>query len=215
MLACKQGFEVVIASTKGGKIPLDPTSLSETNLNGAAKAFQTNGAHLPAYRNYSLFWYQIRYPPLPGKSMEKLNNSLKASDANVDDYLAFYIPGGHGVMADGVQLMTPIIEKFAKKGKVCAAVCHGPAALTEAKLNGEYLVKGKKVTVFSNSEEVEVDKVNVVPFLPEDRMKERGAIFSKGDNWTEHVVVDGKLITGQNPQSSEALGEAIAKVLGA
>lgn len=188
----QKGFEVVIASTKGGKIPIDEVSLQEANFTEVAKAFHSNS-----------------------KTMERLNNSMKLTDINVDDYLGFYIPGGHGVMADGTSAMTPIIEEFAKKGKIVAAVCHGPAALTEAKLNGEYLVKGKKVTGFSNSEEKAVDKVNVVPFLPEDRLKERGGIYSKGNDWTEHVVVDGKLITGQNPQSSEGMGKAIAKALGA
>jgi len=115
----------------------------------------------------------------------------------------------------GPNEMKSLVEAFAKQGKIVAAVCHGPAALTEAELNGKPLVNGKKVTSFSNSEEEMIDAAKDVPFSLEDRLKERGANFEKGGDLTPYVVVDGKLITGQNPASSEPLGKAMADALGA
>ena len=96
---------------------------------------------------------------------------------------------------------------MASKGKIVSAVCHGPAGLPES------IVKGKRVTGFTNAEEVAVGKQDVVPFSLEDRLKEYGADFEAGPDWSSHVIVDGKLITGQNPQSSHAVGEAVADAI--
>ncbi len=105
------------------------------------------------------------------------------------------------------------IQIYEANGLV-AAVCHGPAGLTNIKLStGEYLIKGKKVNGFSNEEEELVKLSNVVPFLLEDRLKAIGGIYEKSEPWQSHVTVDGRLITGQNPQSAKAVGMAIVKAL--
>jgi putative intracellular protease/amidase len=107
-----------------------------------------------------------------------------------------------------------LIEAFVKADKPVGAVCHAPVALVNVRgKNGEYLVKGKRVTAFTNEEEDAVSLTAVVPFLLEDRLKERGGIYSKGANWVPYVQVDGKLVTGQNPASSALGAEELLKLL--
>jgi putative intracellular protease/amidase len=107
-----------------------------------------------------------------------------------------------------------LIESFVKADKPIGAVCHAPAALTEVRgKDGEYLVKGKRVTGFTNGEEAAVDLTEVVPFLLEDRLRERGGQYSKGADWTAYIQVDGLLVTGQNPASSEAAAQELLKLL--
>ncbi|KAK9918654.1 hypothetical protein WJX75_005678 [Coccomyxa subellipsoidea] len=105
------------------------------------------------------------------------------------------------------------VETAAKQGKVISAVCHGPAGLVSAELDGKPFVRGKKVTSFSNSEEESVGKEAVVPFLLEDKLLELGAKYEKGKDWSPFVVQDGKLVTGQNPQSSAPLAEKVVSTL--
>jgi putative intracellular protease/amidase len=108
-----------------------------------------------------------------------------------------------------------IASKIYEANGVVAAVCHGPAGLTNIKLStGEYLIKGKKVNGFSNEEEELVKLSNIIPFLLEDRLKAIGGIYEKSEPWQSHVTIDGRLITGQNPQSAKAVGTAIVKALG-
>lgn len=109
-----------------------------------------------------------------------------------------------------------IAAEFAEAGKVVSAVCHGPAALVGVIMpGGKSLLQGKEVTGFSNEEEEQVGKTKVVPFLLEDKMKEAGANYVKADKpWGEKVVVDGKLVTGQNPASAKGVGEAVVKLVG-
>lgn len=103
-----------------------------------------------------------------------------------------------------------LLRHFAEKGKVYAAVCHGPAALVGATTSdGKSLISGKRLTAFTNSEEHEVQLDKVVPFLLEDKLRAEGAQFEGGANWTDHVVTDGLLITGQNPQSSASTAQAV------
>ncbi|CAL5224244.1 g6897 [Coccomyxa viridis] len=185
-----RGFEPVFSSTKGGKIPIDPKSIQEQYLASTSRDFLKDD-----------------------EAMTKLNNTVRMNEVDPKDFVALFVPGGHGVMIDGPKDMKPLVEAFAKQDKIVAAVCHGPAALTEAELNGKPLVKGKKVTSLSNSEEELIGADKDVPFLLEDRLKERGAIFEQAGNLEPHVVVDGKLITGQNPASSEPLGKAMADAL--
>lgn len=105
-----------------------------------------------------------------------------------------------------------VTSSIYEKGGIVAAVCHGPSALTSIKLSdGSYLIEGKRINSFTNEEEKEVKKDDIVPFLLESRLKERGAIFEAGKKWQDKVVVDGRIITGQNPQSASSLGEAIVK----
>ena len=107
-----------------------------------------------------------------------------------------------------------LIEAFVKADRPVGAVCHAPVALVNARgKDGEYLVKGKRVTGFSNAEEEAVGLTAVVPFLLEDRLKERGSVYSKGTNWSPYVQVDGKLVTGQNPASSGPAAEELLKLL--
>ncbi|EIE23769.1 class I glutamine amidotransferase-like protein [Coccomyxa subellipsoidea C-169] len=189
-----KGHDVTIASVKGGKIPLDPTSMKPENVVGHAQTF------------------------LDSKDdMALLEDSVPIAGLSADDFDAIYIPGGHGVAVDGPFDLTlrALISDFAAKGKIVSAVCHGPVAFSGPKVDGKPIVAGKRVTCFSDSEENTVGKSHLVPFLPEARLRELGGLYEKGDDWTSHVVVDGKLITGQNPQSSEKIGEAIAEALAA
>jgi putative intracellular protease/amidase len=107
-----------------------------------------------------------------------------------------------------------LIEAFVKANKPVGAVCHAPVALVNVRSrDGDYLVKGKRVTGFTNAEEEAVGLTSVVPFLLEDRLKERGGIYSKAANWVPYVQVDGKLVTGQNPASSAPAAAELIKLL--
>lgn len=133
-----------------------------------------------------------------------------------DQFDALFVPGGHGPMFDLAvdSASQKLIAEFADKGKVVGAVCHGPAAFVNVKLaNGKHLLDGKKVTGFSNAEEEQVGLTSVVPFSLEDELKKSSKAYEAAEPWAEKVVVDGKLITGQNPASSKALGEAILKAI--
>jgi putative intracellular protease/amidase len=145
-----------------------------------------------------------------------LSRTFKLSDMNSEDYDAIFYPGGHGPMWDMPDNATSIalIEAFVKADKPVGAVCHAPVALVNVRgKEGGYLVKGKRVTGFTNEEEAAVGLTAVVPFLLEDRLKERGGIFSKAANWVPYVQVDGKLVTGQNPASSGPGAEELLKLL--
>src|SRR5262249_2524587 len=127
----------------------------------------------------------------------------------------FYV-GGHGPMWDLAESAVSIalLESFYNSGKVIALVCHSPGVLRHVKYNGEPLVKGKHVTGFTDGEEEAVGLTHVVPFLVEDELMRLGAIFEKVRNWEPHAVVDGRLLTGQNPASSTSAAQALLKLLG-
>jgi putative intracellular protease/amidase len=189
-----KGHDVTIASVKGGKIPLDPTSMKPENLTSHAQTFLDSS-----------------------EDMKLLENSVPIAGLKSDNFDAIYIPGGHGIAVDGPfdETLRALISSFAASGKIVSAVCHGPIAFSGPEVNGKPIVAGKRVTCFSDSEEDTVGKSDVVPFKPETRLRELGGLYEKGDDWTSHVVVDGKLITGQNPQSSEKIGEVLADALAA
>jgi putative intracellular protease/amidase len=129
-----------------------------------------------------------------------------------EDYDAIFYPGGHGPLWDLAEdkISIALIEAFYQAGKPVAAVCHAPGVLRHVKdADGQPLVKGKRVTGFTNSEEEAVQLTKVVPFLVEDMLKEKGGVYSKGADWASYVLTDGLLITGQNPASSEAAAEAL------
>ena len=177
----KEGFEVTVATINGGVVPIDPAS--------------ADGAK-PEWK----------------EAIESLKNATKLEDVKSDKYAAVYMPGGHGAMFDLAEdkLVKETLAKFADAGKVVSAVCHGPAALVGVKLkNGKYLVEGKKLTSFTNSEEDEVQKSDKMPFMLESKLIEQGASFQAKGNWADNVVVDGNLITGQNPSASASIAEAI------
>ena len=124
--------------------------------------------------------------------------------------------GGHGTVWDFPQnpAVLTLTRTLFESDKIVAAVCHGPSALVNVKLSsGDYLVAGKKVAAFTDSEEQAVGMTELVPFLLETTLKQRGALHQSAPDWTNNVVVDGKLITGQNPQSALSVGEALRDAL--
>ena len=135
---------------------------------------------------------------------------MKSSDFDT----IFYV-GGHGPMWDLAEspVSIALLESFYNSGKPIALVCHSPGVLRHVTYKGEPLVKGKRVTGFTNDEEAAVQLTHVVPFLVEDELKRLGAKFEKLPNWQPHSIVDGRLITGQNPASSTSAAQALMKVL--
>ncbi|EJF62785.1 class I glutamine amidotransferase-like protein [Dichomitus squalens LYAD-421 SS1] len=149
----------------------------------------------------------------------KFASAKKLSDVRVADYDAVFYVGGHGPVLDLATdpVNVKLASEFFQAGKVTSAVCHGPAALVGAKdASGESIFKGRRATSFTDVEEEQVGKVKDIPFLVETRIKELGGTFEKAvEPWGAHVVVDGNLITGQNPASAHPIGEAIDKALSA
>ncbi|WP_271783802.1 type 1 glutamine amidotransferase domain-containing protein [Aquimarina algiphila] len=188
-----KGVQITISSPKGGQPPIDPSSDKPENQTEATKRFHNDQ-----------------------ELKEKLSQTLKLSKVNEKDYDAVFYPGGHGPLWDlcNNQYSINLIRSFYENNKPTGLVCHAPAALKNVKTtNGEYLVKGKKVTGFTNSEEAAVELTDVVPFLVEDMLKEHGATFSKTQDWHSYSVQDGNLITGQNPASSEEVAEKLYHLL--
>jgi putative intracellular protease/amidase len=188
------GAELTLASPKGGQPPLDPKSNTLDFQTEDTKRFEADEAANSA-----------------------LANTTKLADVNPSDYDAVFYPGGHGPMWDLVNDAQSIrlIEAFWASGKVVSAVCHAPIALTNTKdANGEYIVKGRKVTGFTNTEEDAVGLTDVVPQLVEDTLIERGGLFSKIEDWASYAQKDGNLVTGQNPASSTAVAKLVLEALG-
>lgn len=187
------GVELTLASPKGGQPPIDPNSAADDAQTDATRRFDKDPA-----------------------AQKDLANTVKLEQVKAEDFDAVFYPGGHGPLWDLAEDAKSIalIERFQGLGKPVAAVCHAPAVLRHTKAaNGQPLVKGKKVTGFSNSEEEAVQLTDVVPFLVEDMLKGNGGLYSRSDDWQSHVEVDGLLITGQNPGSSDATAEALMKLL--
>ncbi|BAV05320.1 Putative intracellular protease/amidase [Filimonas lacunae] len=194
-LLTAQGIQVTIASPKGGQAPIDPRSTSESFLTPSAKKFLGDSA-----------------------AQEQLKHTIALKSVKAADYDAIFYPGGHGPMWDLPQNATSIalIQTFAAQHKPVALVCHAPAALKNVKAaNGDYLVKGKKVAGFTNSEEKAGGAIAMTPFSLEDMLKEHGAQYEKGNDWQPFAVQDGLLITGQNPASAELVAEKILAALAA
>ncbi|GGF20243.1 type 1 glutamine amidotransferase domain-containing protein [Flavobacterium limi] len=187
-----QGVEIIIASPLGGQPPIDPKSADPASATEDTKRFDADKV-----------------------LQEKLKNTHKLSTINQKDYDAVFYPGGHGPLWDLVEDKSSIalIESFYTNNKPVAFVCHAPAVLKNVKVKGEYLVKGKKVTGFTNEEEEAVGLTKVVPFLLEDVLSSNGGIFSKGPNWKPYAVADGLLITGQNPASSKLVAGKLLQEL--
>jgi putative intracellular protease/amidase len=187
------GAAITLASPKGGQPPLDPKSDLPENQTELTKRFHTDTA-----------------------AQAELANTKKLADVSADDFDAVFYPGGHGPMWDMPDNATSIalLEAFVKADKPVGAVCHAPVALVNVRgKDGEYLVKGKRVTGFANDEEEAVSLTAVVPFLLEDRLRERGGIYSKAAKWAPYVQVDGQLVTGQNPASSGPGAAELLKLL--
>jgi len=187
------GAEVTLASPLGGQPPLDPKSNEADFQTDDTRRFDND----PAAQN-------------------ELAKTVKLAEMKVEDFDAVFYPGGHGPLWDLYNNSDSIalIEGFIAAGKPVATVCHAPAALLKAReQNGDPLVKGKKVTGFSNSEEAAVELTNVVPYLLEDQLLALGGVYQKVDDWNSLVVVDGLIITGQNPGSSAAVADELVKAL--
>ena len=187
------GAEVVLASPAGGQPPLDPKSdLAD---------FQTEMTD--------------RFKADPDAQRE-LANTLKLDSVREADFDTVFYPGGHGPLWDLAESKTSIalIEAFIRAGKPTGFVCHAPGVLRHVKAaSGEPLVKGRQVTGFTNGEEADVELTDVVPFLIEDEFIALGAHYHKGPNWAPFVIEDGKLVTGQNPASSEDATKALVAQL--
>lgn len=188
-----KGVKITIATPQGGAAPIDPKSEQPEYITDNVKKFNQDKA-----------------------TQEKLKHTVKLADIDADNYDAIFYPGGHGPTWDlpDNQASITLINTFFAQGKPVALVCHGPAALVNVKTaNGEFLVKGKKVAGFTNSEEQAGQTTDAVPFPLEDRLKERGAIYQKGADWQPFAIADGKLLTGQNPASAAAVADLLLKVL--
>jgi putative intracellular protease/amidase len=189
-----QNIEVTLASPKGGNPPLDPKS-DEPD-------FQTESTE--RFRNDE-------------ESQKLLANTLRLDSLSPSDFDAVFYPGGHGPLWDLAEDKNSIslLETFFQQGKPMGLVCHAPGVLRHTKReDGEPLVKGKRVTGFSDSEEEAVQLAEVVPFLLEDMLKSNQGLYHKGADWESHIEVDGNLLTGQNPASSKAVAiEMMNKLL--
>ncbi len=188
-----QGAKITIATPKGGAAPIDPSSDTPDAATDATKRYDSDAA-----------------------AKEKIANTKRLADMNPDDFDAVFYPGGHGPLWDLVNDTNSIalIEKFNAQKKPIAFVCHAPAVLKDVKnADGSRLVKGKKMTGFSNQEEAAVGLTDVVPVLLENMLIEHGALYSNVEAWAPYVLQDGNLITGQNPASSELVAEKLLESL--
>lgn len=187
------GISIILASPKGGQPPIDPKSDEPSSQTPATIRFKADA------------------------DLQKLLAHTKTlTEVSADDFDAIFYPGGHGPLWDLTTDKDSIklIEDFWKTGKPVVAVCHAPSVLLNAMdENGEFLVKDRKVTGFTNTEEEGVQLTDIVPFLLEDELKNKGGIYSKKADWESYVVKDGMLITGQNPASSEEAAQELIKVL--
>jgi putative intracellular protease/amidase len=186
------GVDLTLASPKGGQPPVDPKSDMPENQTEAMARFKTDPA-----------------------AQSALAATIKLADAKAADYDTVFYVGGHGPMWDLAESSDSIalIESFYNSGKPVALVCHAPGVLRHVTHNGLPLVKGKRVTGFTNGEEAAVELTDIVPFLVEDELMGLGASFVKVANWHPHSVVDGRLITGQNPASSTSAAHALLSVV--
>lgn len=176
--------EVTIASPKGGAAPIDPRSHEETSQTASTRRFEVDV-----------------------KAQHRLSHTMKLAALTLNEYDAVFFAGGHGTMDDFAADATvaATAEHCFEEGKTLSAVCHGPAVLTQLPTR----VKARRLTCFTDAEETLIDLHKRVPFLLESRLREQGATFSNAAPFQPHVVVDGSLITGQNPASSIPVAEAV------
>jgi putative intracellular protease/amidase len=182
------GARLTLASPKGGQPPIDPKSDLPENQTPAMTRFKRDDL-----------------------AQEALSQTVKLADVKSEDYDTIFYVGGHGPMWDLVDnpVSIALIESFYNSGKPVAAVCHAPGVLHLVSYNGAPLVKGKRVTGFTNGEEAAVNLTHVVPFLVEDELKRIGGLYEKAPDWQSFAITDGRLITGQNPASSTAAAQAL------
>ena len=187
------GVDVVLASPKGGQPPMDPMS------NGSD--YQTDATH--------------RFDA-DATARAALANTVRLDTLSADDFDSIFYAGGHGPMYDLAEdpISIALIQDTWRAGKPVASTCHGPAVLRHAvDTDGEPLVRGKRVNGFTNSEEAAVDRTDAVPFLLEDELRRLGGDYSKTDDWQPYTQIDGRLITGQNPNSAGPVADALLEQL--
>ena len=187
------GADIILASPKGGQPPIDPVSDEEETQTEATKRFKADKD--------------------AQKALAETEILAQVSDTGFD---AIFYPGGHGPLWDLVQDADSkrLIESFAASGLPIGAVCHAPAIFKHTKsVDGTPLVMGKRVTGFSNTEEAAVGLTDIVPFLVEDMLASNGGSYEKGDDWESFVVIDEKLVTGQNPASSADAAHKLLSLL--
>ncbi|QCA06307.1 type 1 glutamine amidotransferase domain-containing protein [Pantoea vagans] len=187
------GAEITLASPKGGQPPLDPKSDEPDSQTDETRRFHADSAAQTA-----------------------LASTVRLDTVNQETFDAVFYPGGHGPLWDlaNDKHSISLIEQTLQAGKPVALVCHAPGVLRDVKnVDGTPLVKGKKVTGFTNSEEEGVGLTDVVPFLVEDVLKQNGGLYSRGDDWQSYTVQDGLLITGQNPGSSAETAKVLLSSL--
>lgn len=183
------GYTIDFVSPKGGKAPVDGMNLKDP----------TNQA----------FWENPETRSL-------VENTKTPEEVRAEDYAAIFFAGGHGTMWDfpDNEKLAALAGEIHDRGGVVAAVCHGPAGLVNVKLaDGSYLVSGREVAAFTNSEETSVGLAEVVPFLLADKLTERGAVLKPAPNFQAQVVVSDRLVTGQNPASAQGVGRAMVDLL--
>ena len=186
------GVDLTLASPKGGQPPIDPKSDLPDQQTPAMARFKQDAAAQKAFAN-----------------------TVKLGDMKAEDFDTVFYVGGHGPMWDIVDNPDAIalIEALYNSGKPVAGVCHSAAVFHKVMYKGEPLVKGKHVTGFTNGEEEAVHLTHVVPFLVDDELKRVGGLYEKAPDWQVRAVIDGRLVTGQNPASSTAGAQALLKVL--
>lgn len=187
------GVEITLASPAGGQPPLDPKSDASDAETKATERFKKDQA-----------------------AQRALATTTKLAEIDAGGFDAIFYPGGHGPLWDLAENADSrrMIETFIAQAKPLAAVCHAPAVFRHTKgIDGKPVVSGRRVTGFTNTEEEGVGLTKIVPFLVEDMLKANGALYQSGPDWGSYVVVDGKLVTGQNPASAEAAAKELLKLL--
>jgi putative intracellular protease/amidase/catechol 2,3-dioxygenase-like lactoylglutathione lyase family enzyme len=186
------GVELTLASPLGGQPPIDPKSDLPENQTPAMARYKKDKA-----------------------AQEAFANTVKLSSVKSDDFDTVFYPGGHGPMWDLAEDKDSValLESFYNSGKPIALVCHSPGVLRHVTYKGEPLVKGKRVTGFTNGEEEDAGLTKVVPFLVEDELLRLGATFEKKANWQPFSITDGRLVTGQNPASSTSAAQALMTLM--
>ena len=182
-------YQIDVVSPKGGRPPVDGFDLSD-----------------PINRKY---WDDPEW-------QDKMSATMTPDEVNPAEYKAIFYAGGHGAMWDFPhnERLAEIARKIYEAGGFVAAVCHGPAGLLPIKLgDGEFLIKGKRLDSFTNAEEEANGTAKIVPFLLQTALTDEGAIFDCAAPWSDHVVRDGRLITGQNPMSALSLGKTLLAAL--
>lgn len=189
----KKGYSIDYASPKGGISPIDPHSISADMMTALDWEY---------YNNHEF--------------MNKLGNTLSLADVDYKNYDVIYFAGGHGVIWDFLndKNIQEISKNIYENDGIVSAVCHGVIALLNIKLSsGEFLIKDKKVTGFSNSEEKEVQLDSLVPYLTEDELKNRGAIYMQKENWQPFAIENNRVVSGQNPASGLAVATEVLNIL--